>query len=96
MKKVSAFCHFQQLMGTFELVGPLVNELRIDDFELGFGASRKFAPGCLQRFADPALRDRAISVQHPMQIQPENFTDVADTPALDDEVAAQDTATAVH
>ncbi|MNH97912.1 hypothetical protein D3C73_506190 [compost metagenome] len=35
MKKVSAFCHFQQLMGTFELVGPLVNDLWIDHF-VGF------------------------------------------------------------
>ncbi len=35
MKKVSAFCHFQQLMGALECVGPVVNELRIDDF-VGF------------------------------------------------------------
>ncbi|MNE53127.1 hypothetical protein D3C80_1478350 [compost metagenome] len=27
MEKVSAFCHFQQLMGAFEGVGPIVNQL---------------------------------------------------------------------
>ena len=35
MKKVSAFCHFQQLMGALERVGPCVDQLRIDHF-VGF------------------------------------------------------------
>ncbi len=43
MKKVSAFCHFQQLMGALEFRGPVVNELRIDDF-VGFRLDqRQFA-----------------------------------------------------
>ncbi|MOA38812.1 hypothetical protein D3C78_1605340 [compost metagenome] len=35
MEKVSAFCHFQQLMGACECVGPVVDQLRIDHF-VGF------------------------------------------------------------
>ncbi|MNR08907.1 hypothetical protein D3C85_1250850 [compost metagenome] len=35
MKKVSAFCHFQQLMGALEFFRPGVDQLRIDDF-VGF------------------------------------------------------------
>ena len=32
MKKVSAFCHFQQLMGAIQGSGPVVDELRVDHF----------------------------------------------------------------
>ena len=32
MEEVSAFCHFQQLMGARQRVGPVVNELGSDDF----------------------------------------------------------------
>jgi len=32
MEEVSAFCHFQQLMGTRQAVGPFVNQLRRDHF----------------------------------------------------------------
>ncbi|MNE03367.1 hypothetical protein D3C80_958660 [compost metagenome] len=35
MEKVSAFCHFQQLMGAWQCVGPIVDDLRIDHF-VGF------------------------------------------------------------